>query len=262
MLTGGILLCSCSVKVRTSTQVSQPASLSADGKLWSSLWQQKSAEYKALCFQAYNIARLRLDDALKNTAGRPLAVVTDIDETALDNSPNAVSQALAGKDYEREAWHRWTDKASADTVPGAASFFRYAASKGVSVFYVTNRDEQERASTLKNLERYAFPFADAEHLLLKKETSGKEARRQQVLQGHDIVLLIGDNLSDFSNLFDKLGMDAREKMTKDQASQFGKKFIVLPNSTYGDWEGAIYNYDYGQSNELKEKTIKQILKKE
>ena len=51
------------------------------------LYQQNAAEYRALCLQAYNIARIKLNDELKNKNPRkPLAVITDLDETALDNS--------------------------------------------------------------------------------------------------------------------------------------------------------------------------------
>ena len=39
-------------------------SIANGGKVWGSLYQQRAAEYKALCFQAYNLAKLRLDMAL------------------------------------------------------------------------------------------------------------------------------------------------------------------------------------------------------
>ncbi|HMX80713.1 MAG TPA: hypothetical protein PLG91_10400, partial [Ferruginibacter sp.] len=29
------------------------------------LWQQQSGEYKALCYQAYNLARMRLEEILR-----------------------------------------------------------------------------------------------------------------------------------------------------------------------------------------------------
>lgn len=249
----------------TSTrQMTNPArdNFVADGKLWTALWQQRAAEYRALCFQAYNIAHLRLDQHLLTGSNKPMAIVTDIDETVLDNSPNAVHQALKGKDYEQESWYEWTGKAACDTLAGSASFFRYAASKGVEVFYITNRDERERGATLANLRKYSFPNADSLHLLLKQTTSGKEARRQKVLKDHDIVLLLGDNLSDFSVIFDKQTEEARLKLTEEQSGAFGNKFIVLPNCTYGDWENAIFNYNYKLTPAQKEEIIKRILKNE
>ncbi|WP_347160384.1 5'-nucleotidase, lipoprotein e(P4) family [Pontibacter chitinilyticus] len=260
VLLAGLLSACATQKAVVPAAVPASSTLAVDGKLWSSLWQQRAAEYKALCFQAYNIARLRLDLALQQQpAGKPLAIITDIDETVLDNSPNSVSQALQGKDYEPQAWLNWTSKAVADTVPGAPSFLKYAASKGVTIYYITNRSEPERESTLVNLQKYGFPNADDAHLLLKQASSGKEPRRQQVQQTHTIVLLLGDNLADFATLFEKRSIEDRTQFVQQQAANFGDKFIVLPNANYGDWEGAIYKYNYGLTPEQKEAMIKAAL---
>jgi 5'-nucleotidase (lipoprotein e(P4) family) len=233
-----LFLLSCTVsKKNTGTQ--SGGQLVIDGKIWSSVFQQRAAEYKALCLQAYNIARLRLDESPMGT-GKPKAIITDIDETFLDNSPYAVHQALAGKDYEPESWLEWTSKAAADTMPGALSFFNYAALKNVEIFYITNRDENDKAGTLANLKRFQFPFADNQHLIVRENISSKEDRRQKIAAAYDIALLLGDNLADFSDLFDKKTESEREQNVYALASQWGKKFIVLPNSNYGGWEDAIY----------------------
>lgn len=237
-----ILLVSCATQKTTIINEIKPQNnLIPDGKLFTAMFQQKAAEYKALCYQSYNIAHLRLDQILLQQHAKPLAVVTDIDETVLDNSPYAVHQALQGKDYDGKTWMEWTDKAIADTVPGACTFFKYAASKNVEVFYVTNRSEKERASTLKNLQRFNFPYADDKHLLLRTDTSSKEPRRLSIQQTNEIVLLLGDNLADLSNVFDDRKFESRLKNTQMLFSEFGDKFIVLPNPNYGDWEGAFYN---------------------
>ena len=218
-----------------------PKNVSLNGKLFSSLYMQRSAEYRALCLQAYNIAHLRLDQILTEQHSKPLAVVTDIDETVLDNSPYAVHQALLGKGFDEKSWAEWTSLARADTVPGAHTFFTYAASKNVEVFYVTNRSESERVQTIKNLQLYNFPNADDKHLLLLTTTGSKEPRRQSILQTHEIVMLCGDNLADLSNAFDDKKFDSRFKNTQMLSAEFGNKFIVLPNANYGDWENAFYN---------------------
>ena len=230
------------------------------GKLWSSVFQQQAAEYDALCIQAYNIARTRLDEALQLTHSKPLAIITDVDETILDNSPFAVRQGLAGKDYELTAWQQWTELGIADTMPGAYSFFSYAASKNVEVFYVTNREEKERAGTLANLKKYGFPFSDDSHLLLKSTTSGKEARRQKVANTHEVVLLIGDNLSDFSAAFDKKPTADRAANVQSMAKEFGKRFILLPNFNYGGWEESLFNLRYDWSAAQKDSILRSQLK--
>jgi 5'-nucleotidase (lipoprotein e(P4) family) len=242
--------------------VTTGTTMDINGKLWASLWQQKAAEYRALCFQAYNIAHLRADQGVLRHSKKPKAIITDIDETLLDNSPNAVSQALQGKNYEQAAWLNWTSKAAADTVPGAPSFLKYAHKKGIAVYYITNRSEAERASTLKNLQKYGFPNADDAHLLLRATTSSKEDRRQQVLKTHEVIMLLGDNLADFSALFDHKSVEERLQNTVAEKAKFGSKFIVLPNADYGDWESSLYDYKYNLTPEQKEAILRKALKGE
>lgn len=230
-------------------------------RMFTALFIQRADEYKALCFQAYNMATWRLQQKLENGQyTKPLAVVTDIDETILDNTPNAVHQATKGLDYDPAAWERWTALAKADTLCGAVTFFKFAASKDVEVFYVTNRNESERAATLKNLQRFGFPYADDAHLLLKTNTSGKEPRREFISQTHEILMLCGDNLSDFSTIFDKNTETARTQNTINNAALFGDTFIVLPNPNYGDWESVLYDYNYNRSPQEKKVIIQKKLK--
>lgn len=237
-----IILISCTPAKNTT--ILPVNNLVADGKLWSSLYQQKAAEYTAICYQAYNVARLRVDEALQSSTSKPLAIITDIDETVVDNSPYAVHQALQGKDYDKNDWYAWTSKAVAKPLAGSLDFFTYAASKNVTVFYITNRDEQERMATLTNLQKFNFPFADNAHLFLKQDMSSKESRRQTVAANYNIILLLGDNLADFSTLWDKKSTDERESNVTATSAMFGKKFIIFPNANYGGWEDAIYGNKY------------------
>jgi 5'-nucleotidase (lipoprotein e(P4) family) len=231
------------------------------GKVWASLYQQRAAEYKALCFQAYNIARLRVDAAVKHKGSKPLAIVTDIDETLLDNSPEDARAAINNQNFDTKAWKKWTAQGIADTVPGAPSFFKYAASRGVKIFYITNRDEDERAGTLKNLQLYHLPNADDAHLLLKTTSSSKESRRQQVLKKYNIILLCGDNLADFDLLYDNHPSEQkRDAATQQLRKQFGNKYIVLPNPSYGDFEGALFKFNYKLSPAQKDSVIRSVIK--
>jgi 5'-nucleotidase (lipoprotein e(P4) family) len=259
-----ILIIIVAITACSSTkQVSQSAATSTvnNGKVWASLWQQRSAEYRALCFQAYNLAQLRLNEALKQQGGKPLAIVTDIDETVLDNSPYDAQRAINNLEYDAQSWKHWTAKGECDTVAGAPSFFKYAASKGVSIFYITNRDEDERPGTLKNLQLYNLPSADNAHLLLKQGSSSKESRRLQVLSNYNIVLLCGDNLADFDKLYDNHPSEpSRNTTTIQLTGQFGNKYIVLPNPSYGDWEGALFNFNYKLSPGQRDSIIKAKLK--
>ena len=251
---------SCKVQQKFE-KTEQEAPIVLQGPGWAAAWQQKAGEYKALCYQAYNLARLRLDFLVQQTSEKPLAIVTDIDETVLDNSPYQVHQALRNAEYSDSSWMEWTARVECDTIPGALSFLRYAKSKGIAVFYITNRLEKERTSTLKDLQRWGFPDATDDHLSMKTNTSGKELRRSKVADKYEILLLLGDNLSDFSAVFDKKPMVERNNQVQDNAAMFGRRFIVLPNPMYGDWDGAIYNYQYNLPPKEKEKIIIGSLKK-
>ena len=104
---------------------------------------------------------------LKTPSAKPLAVVTDIDETVLDNSPYAVHRALEGKDFDAPSWYQWTSKAEAFTLLVVWISLIMLLPKG-NCFYLTNRDERvERKVTLENLKKYKYPYSDDSHLILK-----------------------------------------------------------------------------------------------
>lgn len=256
-----LTVASCAARHQQTSSVKNQtsSSLYIDGKVYGSYFQQHAAEYKALCYQAFNVARLRID-AYQPVSNLPLCIVTDIDETILDNSPYQTNRNLAGLDYDLETWKQWTAKAQADTVPGSGSFLNFVAQKKIEVFYITNRTEAERKGTLINLQKLGLPFADSAHLLLKSTTSGKEPRRKTVTENHEIILLLGDNLADFTMLFDKKSLSERDAQVKSLASLFGNKFIVLPNSVYGDWEHALFQHKYDLPAKQKDSLLRASLK--
>ncbi|MCZ2222592.1 MAG: 5'-nucleotidase, lipoprotein e(P4) family [Chitinophagales bacterium] len=242
-----------------SNQQLHPENVSLNGKLFTSLFQQRAAEYRALCYQAYNAARTAIIN-YKPTSNKPLAIITDIDETLVDNSPYAVHQAYKGTEYTLQSWYEWTAKSAADTLAGAGTFLKFCHQQNVHVFYITNRDKVEREATLNNLKKFNLPYADNEHLIHKDKVSSKEQRRQDVLKNYEVILYMGDNLADFSSLFDKKTEEERSKNADLVSSEFGKKFIVLPNQNYGDWESAIYRYKYNYTQAQKDSIMKAVLK--
>ncbi|MDB5203865.1 MAG: 5-nucleotidase, lipoprotein e(P4) family [Ferruginibacter sp.] len=251
-----LLLVACnSTRNIAGSNSALPVNTVINGKLFTALYQQKAAEYRALCYQGYNIARWQIDN-YQPVSNKPKAIITDIDETILDNSPYAVHQALQGKDYEAATWYQWTDKSAADTMPGAGALLRYAASKGIEVFYITNREERERGSTLQNLQRFGLPNTDNAHFIPKATISSKEQRRQTVMATHEVILLMGDNLADFSLLFDKKTVAERKQNTDANYGAFGKKFIVFPNPGYGDWESSMNQYKYSFTAAQKDSIIR------
>jgi 5'-nucleotidase (lipoprotein e(P4) family) len=237
-----------------------------DKLLTSVSWYQHSAEMNALYHQGFNIAKERLDKVLEaNKQGKPLAVVVDIDETMLDNSPFETTLILKGE--TKNGWNEWTDQARAEALPGALEFARYAQSKNVDIFYVTNRDSSERSSTLKNLDSLGFPNATQDHLLTRDDTSfstgntsSKAGRRAKVASTHEIVLLIGDNLNDFSEVFEDRKANDGKAAVEENKELFGRKFIILPNPIYGAWEKPLIDFKKDLSESEKSELMKAKLK--
>ena len=257
-----LFFCSCTIAPRitvTNAGNGGMPNVIVDGKIFATAYQQKAAEYRALCLQAFNIARERIDEIILQNTTIPKAIITDIDETILDNSAYQAHQVLQGKDYDQSSWLEWTAMASADTVPGASDFLKYAASKGVEIFYVTNRMEKERDATIKNLKKFDLPNADYAHLFPVQKTSSKEDRRKSIAANHDVVMLLGDNLADFSFLFDKKNSLQRTENVNVLSGEFGRRFIILPNPVYGDWESSLYNYNYSLLAAQKDSLLKASL---
>lgn len=248
-LTGGLAACA-----QQPAQPPAPRVSLADELVMATVWMQSSGEYAALSHQAFNLARMNLNRALAapgSQTQRPPAIIVDVDETVLDNSPYEAWLIANDENYASDSWHQWVEKASAVPVPGAKSFLDYAASRGVEIFYVTNRRDNETEATLRNLRQVGFPDADGEHFLPRTDSSDKTARRLRVAQSHWVVLLMGDNLGDFSQGFDRESAAARRAAVNAQADAFGSRYIVLPNPAYGAWEEAIYGGDWSLSDEQK-----------
>lgn len=215
------------------------------------LFMQKAAEYRALAYQAYNLARWQLDADFdkknvkklpKTEQKKPRAIMVDIDETVLDNSPNQAFQIKNRTPFNNKDWLAWVEMRKAKAIPGAVEFLNYANSKGVKVFLVSNRNEVERQATVENLKSVGIANISDDKMLLRVKDSSKEERRHLILQKYRIVMSIGDNLDDHSSVFEKRPVAERFAETDKAKELFGKQYIMLPNAMYGTWESAIYEY--------------------
>lgn len=231
-----VIIISCTVT--KPAQVAGPEN--QDQLLLSVLWFQKSAEMKALFYQGYNIAEKSLLEKIKSWTGqKPGAVIMDIDETILDNSPSEVFLVKNNVPYSDQLWEKWVSKSSAEACPGALDFVNIVRQNGIEIFYVTNRQQKEEMQpTILNLTKLGFPFADTLHIIMKTGISSKEARRRTIAEKFDILMLIGDNLADFDAVFDTRGADLGFGPVNQNKEKFGTEFIILPNPMYGPWINA------------------------
>ena len=255
----GLILAGCNTTQKPDENAKTKAAAykvpSGEHMMQAILWQQLGAEHRALCYQAFNVAKNRLNIALakKSHWKKPLAIITDIDESILDNSPYDAKLALENKEYSQKTWKRWVDRAQAKAVPGAVAFMQYAKKRGVQVFYISNRRESLLKPTMENLRKLGFPYIDKEHFLLRTGSSSKHIRREKVRKSYHVVMYIGDNLSDLNHLFDHQGTKRRNFVADSLRNDFGNKYIVLPNPVYGDWEtNGVYDGNYHWTEQQKD----------
>ena len=168
--------------------------------------------------------------------------MVDIDETVLDNSPAQAYNIKKRLGFSPKDWYAWGEMRKAKAIPGAVDFVNYANSRGVKVFFVSNRDEVQKQATMDNLKRVGFNDVTVDNVLLRNKDSSKEARRQIILQKYRIVFFMGDNLDDHSNVFERKSVADRFAEVDKAKDLFGKRYILLPNAMYGTWENAIYDY--------------------
>ena len=197
-------------------------------------WVRESAEYRAAAWQAFALARERVEELAAGRAPGTWAVSVDGDETSLDNSAYEVELARAGGDYDAATWRRWIARRAAAAVPGAREFLERVRELGGLVVVVTNRKEAERADTEANLRALALPF---DLVLARVDERQKEPRWQAVAAGAaglppaEILLWVGDNVSDFPDLDQSL-----RGRPEAQLAPFGQRFILVPNPMYGSWK--------------------------
>lgn len=230
---GIILITSCNTKTNEKTQ-------NQDYLIYATIWYQHSPEMKALYLQGFNIASENLKLFAKQKTKRPKAVVVDIDETMLNNVPFQAQEIIDNKPFSSDFWNEWTKLAKAEALPGAKEFSLLCDSLGIQLFYISNRSTSELDVTVRNLDSLGFAFATPDHFLLKENTSSKKERREKVMENYDIVMLVGDNLADFTEVFESREDDWDCDLVNQYKSEFGKRFIILPNPMYGGWEKNIY----------------------
>jgi acid phosphatase len=240
-----------------------PAALAQDANdnLNAVLWMQKSVEYKANAEAVFALAKIRLDQALKDKSWTAApaeqtgdfkdlspAVVLDADETVLDNSGYQAWMVVKGETFNPKTWTQFVNSQTSTAIPGAVEFAKYAESKGVRVFYVTNRTKGEEPATRENMRKLGFPMAaNIDTILTAKEQpdwgSAKGTRRAVIAKHYRILLLMGDNFGDFTDAY-KGSVDERQKVYEENAARWGHDWLMLPNPSYGSFESAPFGGNF------------------
>lgn len=171
------------------------------------------------------------------------AVVLDVDDTVLDHQQYQINTEFK---FSPDTWNQWVQEARAPSVAGAKDFLdKIRALPGARVVFITDRDDAQKAATLRNLAGNGL-YAPGDKILTKAgKDDTKEVRRQCVEKGADarcradgplpILGLFGDSLRDFIELHDVDLTPARSaELQKDP--RWGETWFVIVNPMYGQWE--------------------------
>ena len=225
------------------------------------LWVQTAVEHRANSLQAYALAARVLDEALADPGWTaflgqtedfedlPPAIILDVDETVLDNSYYAARLTLDHQTYAEDSWDDWVLQEDATPVPGAVEFINYAASRGVAVFYITNRRAHVEEATRRNLTALGIPLDESADTLLLRgeipewESSDKASRWETVAAEHRILMMFGDDMGDFTAAAEG-SVGERRAFADAHRDYWGTKWITLANPTYGSFIGAVLDNDF------------------
>ena len=230
-------------------------------------WVQTSVEYRAITTQTFRAAADHLDAALKEkhwdalvpdergnaATGLKPAVVMDVDETVLDNSPYQARLIRDGKEYDEISWDQWVAEKKAKPLPGVVDFARAAAEKGVTILYISNRAVHLKDATIANLKAAGLPVADDSVFLglgtfvkdCEQNGSEKNCRRRLAGQKYRVLMQFGDQIGDFVQVVANTP-EGRDALYQQYHDWFGERWWMLPNPTYGSWEPALFNNAWDQ----------------
>ncbi len=246
-----------------------PAATEPSDNLNAVLWIQRSEEYRANSLSLFRAAADRLDDALAEpnwdalvpeereligeARGLPPAVIMDIDETVLDNSPYQARLVQNGREYDEVTWAEWVAEKKARPVPGVLEFARAAEARGVTILYLSNRAQHLQEATLANLRAEGLPVKDDSVFLglgmhvegCEQHGSEKTCRRRVAGRDYRVLMQFGDQLGDFVDILANTP-EARTGLLDEYGDWFGERWWMLANPSYGGWEPAQFNNTWDQ----------------
>lgn len=260
-LAASLLLASCA----TAPAPHGTPAVAANDNLNAVAWTQTAIEHDLVYLQTYRDAQARLPGALHDpqwdalargdrvapAAGLPPAVILDIDETVLDNSPYQARLVRSGGEYDEASWAAWCKEEKARALPGALAFTQYAAAHGIAVIYLSNRAQDLDAATLANLRKRGFPVSGPDAFLglgttvpgCVQHATDKGCRRQLVSRKYRVLMQFGDQLGDFVDIAANTEAGRRQAIA-GYLDWIGTRWFVLPNPTYGSWQPALFGNDW------------------
>jgi 5'-nucleotidase (lipoprotein e(P4) family) len=227
-------------------------------------WVKHGAEYRALTRQIYNSAGRDLPGFVEDkawsalpgqtgAANLPPAVILDVDETVVSNVDFQLGLEPPLANWKLDQWAR---DSIATPVDGVVGFIRRARELGVDTYFITNRPCEpregsadpcpQRQTTIDDIGEIGID-TDAAHVLLSEERGWnreKLARREFVGRTHRILMVIGDDYSDFVPCAREqvvppcttpATLASRQAQLDEYGTYWGHGWYILPNPMHGSW---------------------------
>jgi 5'-nucleotidase (lipoprotein e(P4) family) len=175
---------------------------------------------------------------------RPLAVVLDADETVLQNLGFEYDDAThPGRPYDQQRWNNWeqTGANAVLPIPGAVTALQAVRRAGVTVIFNSNRLAANAGASEAALNGAGLgPARHGSTLWLQNDVapgSTKDPRRAAISARYCVIAMAGDQLGDFSDLFNAHGLAVAERRRAATsgalANLWGNGWFVLSNPVYG-----------------------------
>ena len=144
--------------------------------------------------------------------------------------------------FSTKTWNEFCAAQVSRAIPGAVEFTKLADSKGVKVFYVSNRGAETEKDTRANMEKLGFPMGgNVDTFLMQNEKpdwgSAKSTRRAAIAKDYRILLNFGDNFGDFDDRY-RSSLADRLKAFDESKERWGREWLVIANPTYGSFDTA------------------------
>lgn len=173
---------------------------------------------------------------------KPKAAVFDVDETVLLNLGFEYDTAANPAPYSEARWQAWekTGATKVAAVPGARAALGVLRQIGVTIVFNTNRSAANAAETRAAIEGAGLgPAVHGETLFLAGDDAGgtsKDGRRATIAAKYCVIAMGGDQLGDFTDLFN-VGLAPAPRraaaLAEPIVTKWGAGWFVLPNPVYG-----------------------------
>jgi acid phosphatase len=218
-------------------------------------WMQTSVEFRLVSGQTFRTALAQLDKAIKDAGlgraarrrarksatGLPPAIIVDVDETMLDNTPYQARLIRDNKSFDDFSWNQWVQQRAATAMPGALGSPRPCrpAREVTDLIHLNRTADQARRDQSTTLRKAGFPIKvrqasfSAWGTVVDGLRFGRLDKRLPRPPGrgrrHRVLMQFGDQLGDFVRQSSPTLPQGASRAVRPYLGWIGDRWFVLPN---------------------------------